>query len=85
MSITPTLTTLGGVTLAHARVLVLGGGVTGRSVAQVLSNMGAEISVYDESESSEFDFHRVTLNEVSNINWSSNYCRSSKSRNSITK
>ena len=69
MSITPTLTTLGGVTLADARVLVLGGGVTGRSVAQVLSNMGAEISVYDENESSEFDFHRVTLGELSNINW----------------
>ena len=69
MSITPTLTTLGGVTVAHARVLVLGGGVTGKSVAQVLGNMGAEISVYDENESSEFDFHRVILNEVSNINW----------------
>jgi len=69
MSITPTLTTLGGVTVAHARVLVLGGGVTGRSVAQVLSNMGAEISVYDENESSEFNFHRATLNDVSNINW----------------
>jgi len=69
MSITPTLTTLGGVTVAHARVLVLGGGVTGRSVAQVLSNMGAEISVYDENESSEFNFNRATLNDVSNINW----------------
>ena len=64
MSITPTLTTLGGVAIAHARVLVLGGGVTGRSVAQVLSNMGAEISVYDENESSEFEFHRATLNDV---------------------
>ena len=69
MSITPTLTTLGGVTLAHSKVLVLGGGVTGRSVAQVLSNMGAEISVYDENESSEFDFQRATLNDLSNINW----------------
>jgi UDP-N-acetylmuramoylalanine--D-glutamate ligase len=69
MSITPTLTTLGGVTLADARVLVLGGGVTGRSVAKVLSNMGAEISVYDENESSEFDFNRVTLSEVSDTNW----------------
>ena len=69
MSITPTLTTLGGVTLADARVLVLGGGVTGRSVAKVLSNMGAEISVYDENESSEFDFNRVTLGEVSDTNW----------------
>jgi UDP-N-acetylmuramoylalanine--D-glutamate ligase len=74
MSITPAdslskVTTLGGVTIAHAKVLVLGGGVTGRSVAQVLSNMGAEVSVYDENESSEFDFQRVTLNEVTNINW----------------
>ena len=74
MSITPAVslskvTTLGGVVIAHAQVLVLGGGVTGRSVAQVLSNMGAEISVYDENESSEFDFQRAKLNEVSNINW----------------
>jgi len=74
MSITPAVslskvTTLGGVVIAHAQVLVVGGGVTGRSVAQVLSNMGAEISVYDENESSEFDFQRAKLNEVSNINW----------------
>ena len=69
MSITSTLTTLGGVTIAHARVLVLGGGVTGRSVAQVLSNMGAEISVYDENESSEFNFQRATLSDVSSFNW----------------
>ena len=63
------MTTLGGVTVAHAKVLVLGGGVTGRSVAQVLSNMGAEISVYDENESSEFDFQRATLSDVSSFNW----------------
>ena len=69
MSITSSLTTLGGVTIAHARVLVLGGGVTGRSVAQVISNMGAEISVYDENESSEFDFKRASLNDVSSVNW----------------
>lgn len=69
MSITPALSTLGGVAIAHARVLILGGGVTGRSVAQVLSDMGAEISVYDENESSEFEFQRVTLHDVSNTNW----------------
>jgi UDP-N-acetylmuramoylalanine--D-glutamate ligase len=74
MSTTPSvslskITTLGGVAVAHAQMLVLGGGVTGRSVAQVLRIMGAEVSVYDENESSEFDFQRVTLNEVSNINW----------------
>ena len=69
MSITYSLTTLGGVTIAHARVLVLGSGITGRSVAQVISNMGAEISVYDENESSEFNFQRASLNDVSNVNW----------------
>lgn len=69
MSITSTLTTLGGVTIARARVLVLGGGVTGRSVAQVLSNMGAEISVFDEDEISEFDIQLATLSDLSNINW----------------
>jgi len=55
--------------MAHARVLVLGGGVTGRSVAQVLRNMDAEISVYDENESSEFNFQRASLNDVSSVNW----------------
>lgn len=69
MSNTSTLTTLGGLTIARARVLVLGGGVTGRSVAQVLSNMGAEISVFDENEISEIDFQRATLSDLSNINW----------------
>ena len=69
MAITPTISTLSGVAIAHAQMLVLGGGVTGRSVAQVLSNMGAEVSIYDENESSTFDFPRVTLNELANTNW----------------
>ena len=69
MSITPQLSTVGGVAIAHAQLLVLGGGVTGRSVAQVLSNMGAEVSIYDESESSNFEFSRVTVDELSRINW----------------
>ena len=69
MSITPTISTLGQVPIAHAQMLVLGGGVTGRSVAKVLSNLGANVSIYDESESSAFEFSRVTINELSNINW----------------
>ena len=69
MSITPQLSTVGGVAIAHAQLLVLGGGITGRSVAQVLSNMGAEVSIYDENESSSFEFARVAINELSNINW----------------
>jgi len=69
MAITPNLTTLCGVAVAQAQLLVLGGGVTGRSVAQVLSNMGAEVSIFDENENGDFEFPRVTLNELSNINW----------------
>ena len=69
MAITPTISTLSGVAIAHAQMLVLGGGVTGRSVAQVLSNMGAEVSIYDENESSTFDFPRATINELANTNW----------------
>ena len=61
--------TLGGIAIAHAKILILGGGVTGRSVAQVLSNMGAEIYVYDENESSEFDFRRATLSDVTDVSW----------------
>ena len=63
------VTTVGGVAIANAQVLVLGGGVTGRSVAQVLSNLGAEISVFDENENSDFNFHRASLSDVSNVNW----------------
>jgi len=75
MSITPPasslkVATLSLLTIADAQVLVLGGGVTGRSVARVLCNMGAEIYVYDENESSEFDFQRANLSDLSNINWS---------------
>ena len=69
MAITPQLSTLGGVAIAHAQMLVLGGGVTGSSVAQVLSSMGAEVSIYDENESSTFEFSRITINELSNSNW----------------
>lgn len=74
MSITPKLaatkiTTLGGVALAHNRVLILGGGVTGRSVAQVLSDLSAEVYIYDENEKSEFDFKQATSSDVTSINW----------------
>lgn len=69
MSITPKLSTLGGVSLSQARLLVLGGGVTGSSVARVLRDMGAEISIYDENNSEILDFDQVSLSELSNIQW----------------
>ena len=63
------VTTLGGVALDQSKLLVLGGGVTGRSVAKVLSNLGADVYIYDESESSAFEFSRVSVAELSDINW----------------
>ena len=69
MAITPTLTSLGGVAISDAPILVLGGGVTGKSVAQTLANMGARVSIYDENENSEFDFPSVNLSEQAEINW----------------
>jgi len=69
MAITPTLSSLSGIPIKGAALLVLGGGVTGRAVAQALSNLGAQISIYDENEKSEFEFARVTINELSTVDW----------------
>jgi len=69
MPIIPKLLTLGGVAIDQAQLLVLGGGVTGRSVASTLTKMGALVSIYDESESSEFDSPRVSLSELATIDW----------------
>ena len=65
----PKLLTLGGVAIEQSRFLVLGGGVTGRSVASTLTKMGALVSIYDENENSEFDFPRVSLSEMATIDW----------------
>jgi len=69
MPIFPKLLNLGGVAIDQAQILVLGGGVTGRSVASTLAKMGALVSVYDEIESLEFDFLRVSLSELETIDW----------------
>lgn len=69
MAITPKLATLGGVVIDQAKVLVLGGGVTGSSVAQALSKLGADIYIYDENPNSDFDFPLISKAELSNINW----------------
>ena len=69
MSITPKLNTLSGVAIVDAPVLVLGGGVTGSSVAQMLAKLGSRISFYDENPSAEFDFPLVTLAELSATEW----------------
>ena len=69
MPIIPKQITLGGVAIEQAQLLVLGGGVTGRSVASTLSKMGALVSIYDENEGSEFDFPRISIAELATIDW----------------
>jgi len=63
------LTTLGGVEIAQAKILVLGGGVTGRSVALVLKNMGGQVWIYDDNKISESEFPQIGLDELSSIDW----------------
>ena len=69
MAINPELATLGGLVIDHSKVLILGGGVTGNSVAQVLSKMGADIAIYDENPNFALDLPYLSKEEISNINW----------------
>ena len=69
MSITPKITSICGIAIAHAEIVVLGGGVTGRSVAKVLTELGANVSIFDEGENSEFSFPRVSSSELESTNW----------------
>jgi UDP-N-acetylmuramoylalanine--D-glutamate ligase len=69
MSITPSLTKLGGIALPQAPFLVLGGGITGKAVARVLTNLGAIVSIYDENNETVADFDQVSKSELANIHW----------------
>ncbi len=50
----------------QSRALVLGGGVTGRSVEKVLLSLGAHVHIYDEKSSSE---SAVTLDAIEGGEW----------------
>lgn len=55
--------------LAQAKVLIIGGGVTGTSVAEVLENLGSEISIVDEDASLLADARFVTAEFALSRQW----------------
>lgn len=56
--------------LAHAKVLIIGGGVTGTSVADVLEKLGSEISIIDEDKALFADARFITSDEAISNEWS---------------
>lgn len=55
--------------LARAKVLIIGGGVTGTSVAEVLEKLGSEISIVDEDASLLADPRFVNAELALGKNW----------------
>lgn len=55
--------------LAQAKVLIIGGGVTGTSVAEVLESLGSEISILDEDASLLADVRFVTAENAMSQEW----------------
>lgn len=55
--------------LARAKVLIIGGGVTGTSVAKILEEMGSQISILDEKSSLVADSRFLTGDEALREKW----------------
>ncbi len=55
--------------LAQAKVLIIGGGVTGTSVAEILESLGSEISILDEDASLLADARFVTAENANSQKW----------------
>lgn len=55
--------------LVLAKVLIVGGGVTGTSVADVLERLGSEISIFDEDSSLFADARFVSTEQVQSGEW----------------
>lgn len=55
--------------LAQARVLIIGGGVTGTSVAEILEGLGSQISILDEDASLLADARFVTTESAMAQEW----------------
>lgn len=56
--------------IAHAKVLVIGAGVTGSSVARVLRSLGAEIHIFDDNQSANADERFISLKSALEGAWS---------------
>ena len=55
--------------LAQAQVLILGGGVTGTSVAEILESLDSEISLVDENARLLADSRFISIEEALSRNW----------------
>lgn len=55
--------------LVLAKVLIVGGGVTGTSVADVLERLGSEISIFDEDSSLFADARFISREQVESVDW----------------
>lgn len=55
--------------LVLAKVLIVGGGVTGTSVADVLERLGSEISIFDENSSLFADARFISIEQVQAEDW----------------
>lgn len=55
--------------LAQSKVLIIGGGVTGTSVAEILESLGCEISILDEDASLLADVRFVTAEKAMSQKW----------------
>ena len=55
--------------LAQAKVLVIGAGVTGTSVAEVLRGLGADVSLFDENEALFADSRFVSRGHAISYEW----------------
>lgn len=55
--------------LVLAKVLIIGGGVTGTSVADVLERLGSEISIFDEDSSLFADARFISTEQVLSVDW----------------
>ncbi len=55
--------------LVHAKVLVIGAGVTGTSVAEVLGGLSSDVSLFDEDQAAFADSRRVSLDQAISDRW----------------
>ena len=56
--------------LAQAKVLIIGGGVTGNSVADVLQGLGSEIFLFDDNEALFADPRFISMEHAISEDWS---------------
>lgn len=56
--------------MAQARVLIIGAGVTGSSVAQVLQGLGSEVHIFDDNQRVNTDENLVSLESALEGDWS---------------